>query len=88
MSKYFKPNPKPLSYLNLILYMVKSSRLFSFDVFDTSKINEQSVYIKFYLKLGKMQPKPMKLLKLLLGTILWAVQRLSNAVSVLEMVDS
>lgn len=33
--------------------MVKSSQFLLFGVFNMSEVNEQRVYIKFYLKLGK-----------------------------------
>lgn len=45
MSEYFKQNPKSPYYLNLILSTIKPntySQLVSFDVFDMTKINENT----------------------------------------------
>jgi len=63
ISKYFKQNPKSLTYLNLILHMVKSSQFISFTVFDMSEINKQFVCIEFCFKRDKNATKTYSMIK-------------------------
>lgn len=69
ISEYFKQNLKSLSYLSLILHVVRSSQFVSCAVFDMSEINEQQrVCIKFCFKLGgKNATETYEMIKTALG---------------------